>query len=252
MTRGTLTPAGVVETTRMKPYYDDGKGRVIYHGDCREIAATIAYDAVVSDPPYGMNLNTDSRRFTGGQYARGEGVDWPAVVGDSSPFDPAPWTTTDHVVLWGFHHFAARLEVGTVLVWLKKPEHLHGTFLSDAELAWRKGGNGVYVFAKQFPPPSRIAEAGRCVHPTQKPAASMRWSIGRSGAPESATILDPFMGSGTTLVAAKELGRKCIGVEIEERYCEIAARRLEQEVLAFEPVEADTVEAPSLPLDAEP
>jgi DNA modification methylase len=70
------------------------------------------------------------------------------------------------------------------------------------------------------------------VHPTQKPEAVMRWCIKLSGT--QGTILDPFMGSGTTLVAAKNLGRKAIGVEIEERYCEIAVKRLAQEVFNFD------------------
>ena len=66
-------------------------------------------------------------------------------------------------------------------------------------------------------------------HPTQKPIALMKWCMGF--VPDAQTILDPFMGSGTTLRAAKDLGRKCIGIEIEEKYCEIAVRRLNQEVL---------------------
>jgi len=69
-------------------------------------------------------------------------------------------------------------------------------------------------------------------HPTQKPTELMKWCI--SFAPSANTILDPFMGSGTTLRAAKDLGRKCIGVEVEEKYCELAVKRLNQEVLALE------------------
>jgi tRNA G10 N-methylase Trm11 len=220
------------------PYYQEA-GITIYHGDCGEIAAGLQYGAVVSDPPYGMSANTDSRRFSGGYYGtevrekRGNGKDWGgSIVGDDRPFDPTPWLSSDYVVLWGFHHFASRLPVGTVLVWLKRSDDLFGTFLSDAELAWRKGGHGVYVHRKQFPPPSRAVEGnGQAAHPTQKPLSLMRWSIERSGAPEAAVILDPFMGSGTTLRAAKDLGRRAIGIEIEERYCEIAADRLRQSVL---------------------
>ncbi len=68
-------------------------------------------------------------------------------------------------------------------------------------------------------------------HPTQKPCALMRWCIGFF--PDAQTVLDPFMGSGTTLRAAKDLGRKAIGIEISEEYCEIASKRMSQEVLAI-------------------
>ncbi len=219
----------------MKPYFDDGKGRVIYLGDSAAIAPTLTYEAVVSDPPYGMNLDTDGTRFSGGGGADARGRAHIKVHGDDRPFDPAPWTSAPHCVLWGFHHFAQRLDTGTVLVWVKRYDTALGTFLSDAELAWRKGGHGVYVMRAVYSSFTKREECGGSFHPTQKPEALMRWSIERSGAPPEAVILDPFMGSGTTLVAAKQLGRACIGIEIEERYCEIAARRLEQEIMEFGP-----------------
>lgn len=216
-----------------RPYYSSG-GIDLYLGDCYAIMPALAWDAVVSDPPYGMAWPADSRRFSGGYFGaegrakRGAGRQWGAIIGDDQPFDPSPFLDAPNVVLWGMHHFARRLPVGTVLVWIKRADDLFGTFLSDAELAWRKGGHGVYCHRKQFPPPSRGAEAfGEPAHPTQKPLSLMRWSIERSGAPAGARILDPFAGSGTTLVAAKELGRRAVGIEIDERYAEIAARRLE-------------------------
>ena len=214
-----------------KPFYEDGSV-TIYHGDCREIAPSLEGDfALVSDPPYGMGWNTDSTRFTGGQHIRGTGrKDWAEIHGDTEPFDPSPWLGYPAVVLWGFNHFAQAVPAGTVLVWIKKADHLFGTFLSDCELAWMKGGHGVYAHRKQFPPPSRMSENnGKVAHPTQKPLSLMRWSIERTGT--DLPVLDPFMGSGTTLRAAKDLGRKAIGIELEERYCEIAAERCSQEVL---------------------
>jgi DNA modification methylase len=222
----------------MKPYYEDTKaGIVIYNADCRDVLPGLAsVDAVVSDPPYGMKWDTDSTRFTGGALSikRGDGrKDWGVVKGDAQAFDPEPWLHFPKVILWGANHFASRLPVGTTLVWIKKPDALFGTFLSDCEIAWMKGGHGVYAFRKNFPPPSRMAEGdGECLHPTQKPLALMGWCIQKVSHPGE-TILDPFMGSGTTLRAAKDLGRRCIGIEIEERYCEIAAKRLAQEVLAL-------------------
>ena len=224
-----------MDAVNLKPYYDEN-GITIYHGDCREIAPVIEYDAVVSDPPYGMNWNTDSRRFSGGSINRyGSGKDHGPIEGDSTPFDPTPWLDAGWVVLFGANHFAQRLPKGTTLVWIKRDDDHFGTFLSDAEVAWRKGGCGVYCFRKQFPPPSRMAELGRdhCPHPTQKPVALMNWCIERSGAPQEAIILDPYMGLGTTLVACRDRGQVAIGIEIEEKYCEIAAKRLAQGVLDF-------------------
>lgn len=230
----------------MKPYYQDS-AVTIYLGDCREVSVGLDYSAVISDPPYGMDANTDSRRFSGGYYGaggvygdgrarRGQGVGHPRVRGDAEPFNPAPWLDREWVVLFGANHYAQHLPVGTTLVWIKRADDLFGSFLSDAELAWRKGGHGVYCYREQFPPPSRMVELqmSRCPHPTQKPLGLMAWSIGRSGAPVEAIILDPYMGTGTTLRAAKDMGRKAIGIEIEERYCEIAAKRMAQEVLFSE------------------
>ena len=217
------------------PYYEDDQV-TLFCGDCRELAPALGLDfALVSDPPYGMAWNTDTKRFSGGQapncWRRGDGrSDWGEVAGDGEPFDPAPWLEYPAVVLWGANHYAQRLPVGTTLVWLKKADHLFGTFLSDAEIGWQRGGHGVYVHRKQFPPPSRMAENGGAVaHPTQKPLSLMRWCIERT--PADLPVLDPFAGSGTTLRAAKDLGRRAVGIELEERFCEVAASRLAQERL---------------------
>lgn len=220
----------------MKPYYAHG-GITIYHGDCREVATATTEQigaTVVSDPPYGMDWNTNMTRFSGGSgglEAASRVRDWPQVRGDKEPFDPSPWLEYPAVVLWGVNHFAQRVPVGTWLVWLKKPAARYGAFLSDAEVAWRKGGYGIYAREFQWEGLNRAEERGQHYHPTQKPTAIMRWCIEMAGGDPNAVILDPFMGSGTTLRAAKDLGRRAIGIEVEERYCEIAAKRLEQEVL---------------------
>ena len=216
----------------MKPYFTDSTGTIqIFHGDCREILPLVKADVVVSDVPYGMNWNVDTSRFSGGSQEskarRGEGrTDRLSVQADDQPFDPSPFLGFDEVILFGCNHFAARLPVGTTLVWIKRNDDAFGSFLSDAELAWMKGGHGVYCFRDT----SMAGEARTRAHPTQKPLPLMRWCIEKT---TGSTILDPFMGSGTTLRAAKDLGRRAIGIEIEERYCEIAAKRLQQEVLAF-------------------
>ena len=224
----------------------------LYCGDCVEVLPTLPrVDAVITDPPYGMNWNTDSTRFGGGGVVRGKGrQDWGDITGDAQPFDPAPWLQFDRVVLFGANHYAARLPVGTTLVWLKKADHLFGTFLSDAEIAWMKGGYGVYCYRKQFPPPSRMAEAGGDVaHPTQKPVGLMAWCMDRADVERGAVVLDPFMGSGSTGVAAVETGRRFIGIEREPKYFDIACRRIEQAVAQgrlFDALALQAAEQPAL------
>lgn len=223
----------------MKPYYQDN-AVTIYHADCREVLPLLtagSVDLVLTDPPYGVSWNTDSTRFTGGvrpDTRRGNGrSDWGDIRGDDADFDPAPLLVFPNVILWGANHYADKLEPRTWLVWVKKHPELFGTFLSDCEVAWMSKGHGVYAFYKQFPPPSRIAEGaqGKTLHPTQKPEALMQWCMGFY--PDAKAIIDPFIGSGSTLRAAKDLGRKAIGIEIEERYCEIAAKRMAQSVMTL-------------------
>lgn len=126
----------------MRPYYQDDHV-TIYHGDCREVAPSLGRNhAIISDPPYGMKWNTDSTRFTGGNRVRGSGIAPRPIAGDNEPFDPSDWMPYPHVALFGANHFARSLPIGTWLVWVKKHAHLYGTFLSDAELAWEKGGMG--------------------------------------------------------------------------------------------------------------
>ena len=205
---------------------------VLYHADCLDVLPGLdKVDAVVADPPYGMNENTDRRRYTGGTrgYRRsrddkdnGRGAKWDAIIGDDKPFDPAIWIDFPEVILWGCNHFASRLPVGTTLVWIKRLDNAFGTFLSDAELAWQKGGHGIYCRRDM----TLYGDSSNRVHPTQKPVGIMEWCIDRV---KSDTILDPFMGSGTTGVAALKLGRKFIGIEIEEKYFKVACDRIRRE-----------------------
>jgi site-specific DNA-methyltransferase (adenine-specific) len=175
-------------------------------------------DAVVTDPPYGMNYDTNSTRFTSKR--GGNKKDWGGITADNEPFDPTPWLSFPEAILFGSNHFAHRLPVGTTLVWIKRKDEAFGTFLSDAEIAWQSGGHGVYC--KRGPFPQSIAIDRE--HPAQKPVEVMEWCLSRI---RSQTILDPFMGSGTTGVACVKLGRKFIGIEIEPKYFDIACRRIE-------------------------
>lgn len=186
----------------------------LYLGDCLEILPTLPkVDAVITDPPYGMDYDTNGERFTLG------GRSFPPVHGDDRPFDPSPWISFNHCVLWGFNHFPASLTAGGSLLWIKRSDAAFGKFLSDAEVAWVKGIKGVYAYRD-----IQHAIAAQRDHPTEKPVGLMVWSIEKSKA--DGTILDPFMGSGTTGVACMNLGRKFIGIEIEPKYFDIACERI--------------------------
>lgn len=203
----------------------------IVHGDCLDVLPTLPRDAViVSDPPYGMGWNINGKRFRGGHRNRPNGKDdgrndWSPIVADDKSFDPAPWLDFAKVVLWGANHFASRLPVGTTLVWLKRNEAVFGKFLSDAEIAWQRGGHGVYLH-KDLSMNVVNAVKGRRVHPTQKPVGLMRWCIGRLRLPPNSLIVDPYCGSGSTGVAAIELGHRFLGVELDAAYCDIARVRI--------------------------
>lgn len=204
----------------------------LYLGDCREIAQALVADAVISDPPYGARYDTDSCRFSGSNINRGQGRADRTIQGDDEDFDPIPWLRFREVILWGANHFAQRLPIGSTLVWLKRYQEHYGAFLSDAEIGWQAGGVGVYALhAPDSNGRRRLETTGSAfgnetAHPFMKPLALMRWCVQRT---KGETILDPFMGSGTTGVAALRLGRKFIGIEIEERWFDIACRRIEAE-----------------------
>jgi site-specific DNA-methyltransferase (adenine-specific) len=223
----------------LKPYYQD-ESCTIYHGDCREVVAVLsAVDLVLTDPPYGISYSPGS----GGRGWGGKGHDLRkkfigknVVHGDSEPFDPAFLLGFPKVVLFGANHFSDRLPASSGwIVWDKQCSDKSINF-ADCEMAWTNIKTPARMFRHVWDGVRKDSEVGVSrVHPTQKPLALMAWIIKRHTR-EGDLILDPFMGSGTTLRAAKDLGRKAIGVEIEERYCEIAAKRLSQEVLSFEPL----------------
>jgi site-specific DNA-methyltransferase (adenine-specific) len=201
----------------------------LYLGDCRDILPTLGkVDAVVTDPPYGIALNTDNRRFSGGNVAsqakRGNNIgsaNGQPILGDDAPFDPSfLLNLPGDKIVWGWNNYPDRLPRGACLVWLKRNDDAFGSFLSDAELAWMSKGHGVYCRRDL----SNAAIANDRVHPTQKPVGLMEWCLGFL--PNAHAILDPFMGSGTTGVACANLGRSFIGIEREPAYFDIACRRI--------------------------
>ena len=214
------------------PYYQDDSV-TLYHGDCLELADlwTVA-DVLVTDPPYGMayesNRNRDKRNVKLGR----------PVAADNSTE-----ARDEALALWGegpalvFGRWSQPRPAATRtrLVWDKC---VQGT--GDLSIPWGPTDEEVYVLGSGFVGPRspnvlRVQmlmsnDGARPDHPTPKPVALMEALIAKC---PPGVIADPFAGSGSTLVAAKALGRKAIGVELEERYCEIAARRLAQDVLDF-------------------
>lgn len=211
------------------PYYSEA-GITIYHGDCREILPRLRRDlAIVGDPPYGMSLG----KISGiGRSKATRALDDYSVLGDGEPFDPSHLLGYPAIILWGGNHYAGRLPSARKwLVWDKR-EGGTSDDQADCELAWTNLAGPERLFAHRWRGMIKASERDeRRVHPTQKPVALMAWCIGH--VPDELQVCDPYMGSGTTLRAAKDLGRRAIGIELEERYCEIAANRLRQGVLNF-------------------
>lgn len=228
----------------MKPYYEHG-GITIYHGDAREVLPTLGpVDLVLTDPPYGVGYVTSRRSRSDPLVAPIAGDGDLCMVADVMPLLDQVLQNDRHAYL-----FAAPLRIGeclsligdywqvkNVLVWDKGEA---GT-VGDLEAGYGWNWEPVIYASKgrralNGPRPRTIyrydwSGTRDPVHPTVKPVGLLRWLMTKSTQLDE-TVLDPFMGSGTTLRAAKDLGRRAIGIEIEEKYCEIAAKRLSQEVL---------------------
>lgn len=181
--------------------------------------------AVVSDPPYGIA----HKKGSGGR-GKHSVRNIEAIAGDTEPFDPAPFLTADEVILWGANHFAARLPHGRWLAWNKLDGMEEFDSFSDVEFAWRSGRGKDRIFSHLWKGICKASEktgGKERWHPTQKPIALMEWCVGMV---EARTILDPYMGSGTTGVACVKLGRSFIGIEIDEGYFDIACERIAKAV----------------------
>lgn len=216
----------------MNPYYSDDSV-TIYHGDCEEITEWLSADVLVTDPPYGTQF---SQANPGGGYGRrqnaGTGPGGFVIANDATTEarDAAlkAWGQRPALVFGSPRMPDPPIDVVDRLVWDKKRLGMNSG-------PWRYRHESIYV-TEGF---ERVNDAATSVlaffpdqsqHIHAKPLELMSWLV---GAAPAGVIADPFSGSGTTLVAAKNLGRRAIGIEIEERYCEIAARRMGQEVLDF-------------------
>lgn len=202
----------VAGAVRMKPYYQHA-GITIYHGDCREIVPALGpFDCLLSDPPYpgyekGWDV-PDVGSVLAGIRARVMAICWPPMV-------PPPLSGVVAEHIWhkpngcSAHHYERVLMYGDT-------------------------GKGCKVFRIAAILPDYVQYRRECVdHPTQKPLKLMRELLRVT---KAANVIDPFMGSGTSLVAAHESGLNAVGIELNERYCEVAAKRLAQEVLPLEDV----------------
>ena len=177
-------------------------------GDCRDILPTLGkVDAVVTDPPYGIGMD-------GGKVGRAEyeKLNWDGEAADVRFILERQWPA----IIWGGNYFADLLPPSKGWLYWQK---LMGGDFADGELAWTSRNKALREFT--CCPKGQGAE-----HPTQKPIRLMKWCVGFF--PDAQTILDPFMGSGTTGVAAVQMGRAFIGIEREPKYFDIACRRIEQ------------------------
>lgn len=184
----------------------------------------IEADAVISDPPYGIGF---AHGGGGGKLARSTAFAHEAIIGDDRPFDPSDFLRFRTVVLWGANHFAERLPSSAGwLIWDKR-DGVCSNDQADCEIAWTNKTTPARIIRHLWNGMLKASERGESrVHPTQKPIAVMEWCL-RQTTHHGETILDPFMGSGTTGVACAKLGRKFIGIEIEPKYFDIACRRIE-------------------------
>jgi site-specific DNA-methyltransferase (adenine-specific) len=205
----------------MNPYYDRD-GITIYHGDCREILPHVKADVVVTDPPFGM-------AYCSGWQERPIANDHDTSARDAflAAWSPRP------AVVFGRWDCPRPENVRARLIWDKG----EWPGMGDLKFPWGPSDEEAYVIGDGFSGRRmgtvlrvRRLPGAALIHPNEKPPELLQIILQRC---PPGLILDPFMGSGTTLVAAKLEGRKAIGIEIEERYCEIAAKRLAQGVLSF-------------------
>lgn len=213
----------------MKYYYED-KWVKIFHGDCREILPTLdcKVDLVLTDPPYGIGeaAGKNKTRWQLAQPKDYGNANWDNKPIDQALIDLIVSKATNSIIFGG--NFYTMPPSPCWLVWDKDNS---GDF-ADCELAWTNFNSAVRKFLWRWNGMLQEPNAPKETryHPTQKPQGLFSEILGKYSK-EGKLVLDPFLGSGTTCYCAKKLNRYSIGIEIEEKYCEIAAKRCSQEVM---------------------
>ena len=210
---------------------------VLYLGDCMNVMPMLErVDAVITDPPYGMQRDGKPQSTSAhGGHKGYEFMGWDAQAPGAEVFELII-KSANLQIIWGANFYPQHLPPSMGWLFWDKGQRISQ---SDGELAYTNMQKALRVFTLNR---ASLAQDG-AVHPTQKPLALMKWCIEQAGNPQ--TILDPFMGSGTTGVAAIQLGRKFIGIEREPKYFDIACQRIEQAAAQgqlFEPVRAKQVQ----------
>jgi predicted RNA methylase len=205
-------------------------------GDCLA-HLPIEADALISDPPYGIGhvhsgKGGDRKTLNGGKPKPGISR---KIVGDCGPFDPSPWLGYPIVILWGANHYASKLPDRPC--WLGWDKHLkeHGTSFSEWECAWTNlKARRARMFRLYWHGALRAGDANAAehLHPTQKPVELMAWCMEVAKLPTDATVLDPYMGSGSTAIACIRTGRKFIGIERDPVHFATAEQRIRRELEA--------------------
>jgi site-specific DNA-methyltransferase (adenine-specific) len=208
----------------IKPYYEE-PGITIYHGDCVEVMDGMDRPhLIITDPPYGMNFQSNHRAIKHTKIIGDKELDTGTIrllIGTSQ---------CATYVFCRWDNLKDMPPPKSVLCWIKNNWSM-GDLLHEHGRQWEAicfYPSENHKFIKRIPDVINADRTGNFDHPTEKPSGLLRILI---EANEGETILDPYMGSGSTLRAAKDAGRKAIGIEIEEKYCEAAVKKLRQEVL---------------------
>lgn len=205
------------------PYYSEC-GITIYHADCAQVLPFLCpVDLLLTDPPYGIGASSGVGKYGVLKWGGGKDTKWDEETPPEWMFYQMINLAKKHII-WGGNYFRLPPSRG-FLVW-DKGEGMAGRSFAECEYAWTSIDMNAKIYKRD---PLASGDYRGKEHPTQKPLAVMSWAINQAG--EVNTILDPFMGSGTTLVAAKNLGKRAIGIERELKYCDIAVRRLAQQTL---------------------